>query len=169
MGADSLVEAALGLTTHRNALVAAGAASILSVSRDVEALTATMLSTKEEAVRIEAINGLRQTAAQSLEAQNVLLKELGNRLPSNALDDAVRLLQGISPVDVEDEEASQWLIGLLDHDRAAIRQMAIMALVELTGERHGYHPDNDRGRRRDSINRWQKTLKRNKGRLVPPK
>jgi len=168
LGTDSLVDTASELTSHRNALVAASAASILSVCRNVEALTAIMLATDEEAVRVEAISGLRQTAAQSVDAQNALLKELGNRLPSNSLDDAVQLLQGISPAEVEDEQVSQWLIGLLDHDRAAIRQMAIMALVELTGERYGYHPDNDRGRRRDSIGRWQKVLKRNNGRLIPP-
>ncbi len=166
--ADSLKEAAMRLTEHRNPLVAVNAAAVLSVCRDVEALTSTALATREEVVRIEAISGLRQTAAQSVAAQAEVLKELSNRLPSRDLDDAVRLLQGISPIEVEDEGVSQWLVELLDHDRAAVRQMAIMALDELTGERHGYHPDNDRGRRRDSINRWKKVLKRNNGRLLPP-
>ena len=168
MTAPSLTDAAVELADHRNSITATYAAALLAVCRDADRLVIVLTRTSEESVRTAAIMGLRRTAAQAAAGREAVLKALGNRLPATVLDDFVRLLQGISPAQAQNPETSAWLVEQLDHDRVEIRHMAFLLASELTGEDFGYHPDADRRRRRDAVQRWQKHLKRHDGCLVSP-
>ena len=106
---------------------------------------------------------------QTITGQREVVKSLEIRLPTKELEDAVVLLQGIAPVDAEIEQTSLWLVSMLESDRAAIRQLAIMNLSAITSETLAFHPDADPGRRREAIRRWEKFLKRNENRLVTPR
>ncbi len=162
------VTTARELCSGRNPLTARYAASVLSVTRSVDPLVQVLLQTDEEQVRIETIYGVRQTAAQTLAGWRAVSRALENRLPRRDLDDFVVLLRGFSQAEAEDEATSQWIVSMLNHDRAAVRQLAFMNLVELTGERNGYHPDSDRSSRNESIKRWERWLRRNDNRLLTP-
>ena len=105
-------------------------------------------------------------AAQTLPGRKAVLRALENRLPRRDLGHFVRLFEGVTPAEAEQEETSVWLVTMLRHDRAPIRQMAFMNLLELTGQRNGYHPDSDVGRRNDSVRRWERFLKKNKNRIL---
>lgn len=163
---ESPLEAARELCSDRSPLVARYGASVLSVSRDVDQLVQVLLQTEEEEVRIETIYGVRQAAAQTLAGWRAVSKALENRLPRRDLEDFVSLMQGFSEAEAADEAMSQWLVSMLNHDRAALRQLAFMNIVELTGERNGYHPDSDRRGRSDAVRRWERWLKRNGNRLL---
>ena len=165
---DSTIDAAEELCNDRNPLVARFAAAVLSTTREVERLVQVLLQTDEEQVRIESIRGLQNAAAQTLQGRQDVLRALENRLPMRDLSHFVRLLQGVTPAEAELEETSVWLVAMLRHDRAPIRQMAFMILVELTGQINGYHPDSDLGRRNDSVKRWERMLRKNENRILVP-
>jgi hypothetical protein len=162
------VETAHELSQEKNPLVASYATSILSVTREIDLLVQVLLQTDEEQVRIEAIHGIRQAAAQTLAGWQATSNALKNRLPRRDLNRFVRLLQGFSQVEAEDETTSLWALSMLRHERAAIRQLAFMNLEEITGERNGYHPDSDRSAISEATERWERWLKRNGNRLLNP-
>ena len=163
-----LVETAHQISQEKNPLVASYATSILSVTREVNLLVQVLLQTDEEQVRIEAIHGIRQAAAQTLAGWQATSNALENRLPRRDLNRFVRLLKGFSQVEAEDETTSLWILSMLQHERAAIRQLAFMNLEEITGERNGYHPDSDRSAIIAATERWERWLKRNGNRLLNP-
>lgn len=162
------LDAARQLCSGRNPLMARYAASVLSVVRAGDVLVQVLLQTEEEQVRIEAIYGIRQAAGQSVAGWKTISRALENRLPERDLDDFVALLRGLTPAEAEDEATSLWMVSMLNHERAAIRQLAFLNLVELTGERHNYHPDSDRSARSEAVRRWSRWLKRNNNRLRTP-
>ena len=165
---EPTIAAARKLCENQDPLLARFAASVLSATHEVEVLVQVLLQTDEEQVRIEAIHGLQIAAAQTLPGRKAVLRALENRLPMRDLTHFVRLLQGVTPSQARDEETSVWLVTMLRHDRAAIRQMAFMILQELTGQTNGYHPDSDFGRRNDAARRWVRFLEKNDDRLLPP-
>ncbi len=164
---DATIDRAQKLCGGRNPLLARYAASVLSVSREIDVLVQVLLQTDEEQVRIEAIRGLRTAAAQTLPGRQAVLRALGNRLPTRDLDYFVRLLPVITRSEAQQEDPA-WLVTMLRHDRAPIRQMAFMILHELTGQTNGYHPDSDTARRNDSVRRWERLLEKNDSRILSP-
>ncbi|MCH2202509.1 MAG: hypothetical protein MK102_11110 [Fuerstiella sp.] len=165
---ESIIDRAQQLCEVRDPLQAKFAASVLSVSREVDILVQVLLQTDEEQVRIETINGLRNAAAQTLPGRRAVMRALENRLPMRDLGHFVRLFEGVTRAEAQDEETSVWLVTMLRHNRAPIRQMAYMTLLELTGQIRGYHPDSPSGQRNDSVRRWERLLKSNGNRILVP-
>lgn len=162
------LDTARQLCSGRNPLLARYGTAVLSVTRSGDQLVQVLLQTDEEQVRIEAIRGIRQAAGQSVVGWKTISRTLENRLPRRDLDDFVTLLRGFTPEEAEDEQTSQWIVSMLNHDRAVIRQLAIMNLYELTGQQHNYHPDSERSARSEAVKRWGRWLRRNQNRLVAP-
>lgn len=162
----AVTETAHEASQQKNPLVASYAASILSVTREVDLLVQLLLQTDEEQVRIEAIHGIRQAAAQTSAGWQATLNALENRLPRRDLEPFVRLMKRLTPDEAKDKTSSLWAVSMLRHERAAIRQLAFMNLVEITGERNGYHPDSDRSAISGATERWERWLKRNGNRLL---
>ena len=165
-GSDSTIDRARKLCGGRNPLLARFAASVLSVTREIDVLVQVLLQTNEEQVRTEAIHGLQAAAAQTLPGRQAVMRALENRLPTRDLGHFVRLLQGVTRSEARQEETSVWLITMLRHDRVPIRQMAFTILHELTGQTNGYHPDSDTARRNDSVRRWIRLLEKNDNRIL---
>ena len=165
---ESVIQNAQQLCEVRNPLQARFAASVLSVSREVDILAQVLLQTDEEQVRIETIDGLRNAAIQTLPGRQAVMRALENRLPMRDLGHFVRLFEGVTPADAQQEETSLWLVAMLRHDRAPIRQLAYMTLTDLTGKIYGYHPDSPSGQRNDSVRRWERVLKNNGNRILVP-
>jgi len=163
---DDLLDAALEQTDQRSSVASSYAAEILAVCRDAEGLSR-LLSSSHESVRVVAFQGLRKTAAQSFAGREAVSRAIEIQLPANILGDTARLLKGISTAEAENPAVGEWLVGLLNHDRVEVRQMAITTLEEMTGERQSYHPDSDRKKRREAVGRWERYLQNNNGRLIP--
>lgn len=164
----AVTETAHEMSQQKNPLLASFAASILSVTREIDLLVQLLLQTDEEQVRIEAIHGIRQAAAQTSAGWQATLNALENRLPRRDLTSFVQLLRGLSPAEAEDQTTSLRVVSLLQHERAAIRQLAFMNIIDITGERNGYHPDGDRSAISRATERWERWLKRNGNRLLNP-
>ncbi|MCA9051140.1 MAG: hypothetical protein KDA89_20530, partial [Planctomycetaceae bacterium] len=164
---ESVSGAVLELSADRNAQVAAYAVRLPALTRNTEELSALLLQSETEAVRREAIRGLRQIIRQLPDGRRRITSALEKRLSEAELEPTVFMLEGVSRIAAEDPQTCADLVGLLDSKRTAIRELAIFNLEELTGERHGYFAGDDSGRRDAAVRRWKRTLDRNDGLLLP--
>ncbi len=163
---SSLSTAAETLSNDRNPQIATLATGILSMTRDIDRLLGLLLKSDSEAVRRAAIDGLRQAMYQKESNQVLVTDALENRLPMGEIDAVLRLLKGVSQVAAEDRDTSTWLVSMLESDRAAVRELAIYNLEQLTDERYSFYADGDHSRRNDAVRRWHRHLSRNDGTLV---
>ncbi len=162
-------EAAAVMSKDRNPQLAAYGVRLSSLINDVDQLMYYLLQPYEEVVRREAIMGLRRTIRQSDVGRKLVIQVLQNRLANTELDNAMKMLEGVSRTAAEDRLVSDWLVEMLSSNREALRAMAIENLEALTGERNGYSAEDDAGRRTVAIRRWERFVERNDGRLVSPK
>ncbi|MEZ6063062.1 MAG: hypothetical protein R3C19_22180 [Planctomycetaceae bacterium] len=162
----SLSMTAAGLTSDRNPQIAKLAAGMLALTRDIDQLLGLLLKSDSENVRRAAIDGLRKAMYQKESNQVLVARGLENRLPVDEIEGAMRLLKGVSRVAAEERDTSAWLVGMLESDRAAIRELAIYNLERITDERYSFYADADPSRRNEAVRRWQRHLSRNDGILV---
>lgn len=164
----SVNEAAVAMSQDRNPQLAAYGVQLSALIKDVDQLTSYLLQPNEEVVLEEAITGLRSVIQHSNDGQRRVTAILENRLSNMELENAMRMLAGISRTEAEDRFVSSWLVEMLGSNREALRAMAIENLAALTNERNGYTAEGDAGRRTIAIRRWERFLERNDGRLVQP-
>ncbi len=157
------------LSKNKNDQLASYGVRLIALTRNVDQLTTLLLrQPNEEVVRREAIAGLRTVIQQSAAGQDRVRSVLETRLSKTELDNALKMLEGVSRVTAEDRFVSGWLVEMLSSNRAALREMAIENLEALTQERYAFFADDDAGRRSNAVKRWQRFLDRNDGRLVKP-
>lgn len=163
---STLSAAALKLSEDRNPRVAQLATRSLYVARRVDDLVGLALSSGSEPVRRAAIDSLYRIIWQAEANEDRVMEILETRLPGSEVDTVFTLLKGVSSIAVQEAETSAWLVGLLESDRVATRELAIYNIERLTGERQSFVADGDAGRRRESVRRWQRFLERNGGVLL---
>lgn len=164
----SIETAAQAMSADRNPQLATYGVRLTALTRNVDQLIAYLLQQNEEGVRHEAIFGLRMIIRQSESGLERVSSGLETRLSNTELDNAMKMLEGVSRTAAEDRFVSGWLVEMLSSGRAAMRDMAIVNLEELTRERYNFFADDDAGRRTSAVRRWERYLERNDGRLVKP-
>lgn len=160
----SIIGSLQGMAGDRNPQVAIFAVQHLTLMREVDNLVALLMtSDKELPARQEAILGLNRIAITTASGPGAIRKALATRLPEMDLDDAMRLILGVTPVAAEDPQVSEWLLDMLEHSRASFRELAIFNLERLTGERNGYFATDETSRRDAAVRRWRRFVERNGG------
>lgn len=165
----TVADAASGLLESRNPLIAANAVQLPVVTRQLDDLCTILLESNQTMVRRGAIVGLQNIMRTSPLGRPRVSECLRTRLPEMDTENAMKLLAGISPVEAEDQYMSNWLVGMLESNRAALRELAIFNLDRLTGTDESFQADDEPSRRGSAIRRWKKILSRNDGRLLKPK
>ncbi len=116
--------------------------------------------------RLAAITGLRQWLPLDPHHRPLLKAELAKYfLPSDA-DAVYRLLWGFDHEDAKTPATSRALVGWLDSEQLAIRELAFFHVQKLTGLKHEYSPINPPGQRRAAVDRWYSHLEKKGGALV---
>ena len=116
--------------------------------------------------RLAAITGLRQWLPLDPHNRQLLKAELAKHfLPSEA-DAVYRLLWGFDNADAKTPATSRTLVGWLDSDQVAIRELAFFHVQRLTGLKHEYSPINPPAQRRAAVDRWYNHLEKKGGALV---
>ncbi|MEO2015345.1 MAG: hypothetical protein ABGZ53_13330 [Fuerstiella sp.] len=164
---ETVTNAALNLNEHRNPQIAALAMKLPVLLRKVDDLAITLLQSESQVVRRESIMGLQQVLYQSSSGAARIRTALETRLPERNLEEAMRLLEGVSRTAAEERDVSEWLVDMLESKRVALRELAIYNLDRITGEDQGFFASDSSGRVA-AIRRWQRILTRNNGRLVMP-
>lgn len=116
--------------------------------------------------RLAAIAGLRQWLPLDPRHRVLLKAELAKYfLPSDA-EAVYRLLWGFDADDAKTPATSRTLVGWLDSEQLAIRELAFFHVQKLTGLKHEYSPINPPGQRRAAVDRWYSHLEKKGGALV---
>ncbi len=116
--------------------------------------------------RLAAITGLRQWLPLDPHNRQLLKAELAKHfLPSDA-DAVYRLLWGFDLADAKTPATSRTLVGWLDSEQLAIRELAFLHVQKLTGLKHEYSPINPPAQRRAAVDRWYNHLEKKGGALV---
>ncbi len=165
---ESVTGAALSLSENKNPQIAEYGVQQLALLRSVDDLTTIMLQTNEDPTRRAAIAGLQKIVQQGPADAQRVLAALETRLPEMELDNAMTMLQGVTRSGAEDRRTSEFLVSMLEHNRVALRALAIFNLERLTNERFGFFASDDTGRRDAAIRRWKRLLDRNDGRIIAP-
>ncbi|MCP4855046.1 MAG: hypothetical protein GY903_11190 [Fuerstiella sp.] len=164
---ESVTDAALSLNEHRNPQIAAFAMKLPVLLRKVDELAVALLQSESQVVRRESIMGLQQVLYQSSAGGARIRAALETRLPERNLEEAMRLLEGVSRTAAEERDVCEWLVSMLDSKRVALRELAIYNLERITGEDQGFFAGDSSGRVA-AVRRWQRILSRNNGGLVMP-
>ncbi|MEQ9407972.1 MAG: hypothetical protein RIK87_09615 [Fuerstiella sp.] len=164
----SVTGAALEVAENRNPQIASYGVRLLSMIGNVNNLTALLLQSEEEPIRREAIVGLQKIVQETRAGREQTLAALQTRLPAMELDNAMRLISGVTRTAAEDRRTSEWLVGMLENGRVAMRELAIFNLERLTNDRSGFFAGDDSSRRDAAVRRWKRFLDRNDGRLFAP-
>lgn len=116
--------------------------------------------------RLAAITGLRQWLPLDPKNRQLLKAELAKHfLPSDA-EAVYRLLWGFNLQDAKNPATSKMLVGWLDSEHIAIRELAFFHIQQLTDLKHEYSPNNPPGQRRAAVDRWYSHLDKKGGALV---
>ncbi len=116
--------------------------------------------------RLVAITGLRHWLPLDPRNRVLLKAELSKHfLPSDA-DAVYRLLWGFDQSDAKAPVTSRTLVGWLESEHLAIRELAFFHVQRLTGLKHEYSPINPPGQRRAAVERWYSHLEKKGGALV---
>lgn len=116
--------------------------------------------------RLAAIAGLRQWLPLDPRNRQLVKSELAKYfLPSDA-EAVYRLLWGFDADDAKTPATSRSLVGWLDSEQLAIRELAFFHVQRLTGLKHEYSPINPPGQRRAAVDRWYSHLEKKGGALV---
>jgi len=176
---DQPVSASIGTVAKndRNAKVAELAVKTLALTNQYPMLVEVLAQVPHEEAVHAAANGLRAWLPLAPHHGGLLEKELNTSFPPGTkvlgteMDDraiVLRLLWGYNPeTDARDRRTADQLVQWLDHDRLAIRLLAIDQIRDLTGgQTLGYTAARPALDRKRIKRQWDAYVKRNKG-LVP--
>lgn len=116
--------------------------------------------------RLAAITGLRQWLPLDPRHRVLLKVELAKHfLPTDA-ETVYRLLWGFDLDDAKTPATSRSLVGWLDSEQLAVRELAFFHVQKLTGLKHEYSPNTPSVQRRAAVDRWYSHLEKKGGALV---
>jgi hypothetical protein len=142
------------------------AAKTLAVTEQISGLVEAMARGEHEEVRAAAITGLRQWLPQAEANRDVLRAEIEKHFPPDQVDPIYRLLWGYDDADARNQGASRLLVDWLKHDSIVIRELAMLHIYRLTGQRYDYRSVDPPGRRKVAVAHWEQHLKKNDDLLV---
>jgi hypothetical protein len=142
------------------------AVKTLVVTEQIPGLVEAMARAEYEEVRAAAITGLRQWLPQAAVNRDILKAEIEKHFPPDQVDPIYRLMWGYDDADARNQGASRLLVDWLKHENIVIRQLAILHIYRLTGQRYDYRPVDAAGRRKVAVERWEQHLKKNDDLLV---
>ena len=116
--------------------------------------------------RLAAITGLRQWLPLDPHNRQLVKAELGKYFLPTDTEAVYRLLWGFDHADAKTPATSRALVGWLDSEQLAIRELAFFHVQKLTGLKHEYSPINPPGQRRAAVDRWYNHLEKKGGALV---
>jgi len=157
-----------------NAKIAELAAKTLALTGQYAALVDVLAQVPHEEAVHAAANGLRAWLPLAPDHSALLQKELntafagGGRGLGTDLDDraiVLRLLWGYNSDDARDRKTSGQLVEWLDHDKLAVRLLAIDQIRELTGQTMHYRAAMPAGDRKRIKKDWEHYVERFKGLL----
>ncbi len=142
------------------------AVKCLALTDSYQPLVKALITVEHREARLAAITGLRQWLSQDPKHEALLKSELERHLPSGDTETVMRLMWGYSLADAKTPAASRQLVGWLEHDHVAIRELAFYHIQRLTGLKNEYSPVNPPSQRRVSVERWYTHLEKKNGALV---
>ena len=149
-----------------NPTLSSFAVQAMSIMEIHSPLIAALAQVEYGDVREVAFHGLRQWLALAPENAGKLRAELNNVFQPDQVEVVYRLLWGYNADDGRNPVTSQMLIDWLSHDNDVIRQLAIIQIYQLTGQRHDYRATNPEKQRRTAIEQFEAFMKKNGGKLV---
>jgi hypothetical protein len=173
---DQPVSSSIG-TVAKNAAnpkIAELAAKTLALTGQYSALVEVLAQVPHEEAVHAAANGLRAWLPLAPDHAALLQKELstafapGSRTLGAEMDDraiVMRLLWGYNSDDARDRRTSNQLVEWLDHDKLAVRVLAIDHIRELTGQTLHYRPAMPASDRKRIKKDWERSVERYKGLL----
>jgi hypothetical protein len=174
---DQPVSASIGTVAKNdaNAKIAELAVKTLALTNQYPILVEVLAQVKNEEPVHAAANGLRAWLPLAPHHGGLLEKELNTSFPPGTkvlgteMDDraiVLRLLWGYNPeTDARDRRTADQLVQWLDHDRLAIRLLAIDQIGELAGQTLHYRAGMPTLERKRIKKEWDVFVKRNKGLL----
>ena len=175
---DQPVSASIGTVAKndRNAKVAELAVRTLALTNQYPILVEVLAQVPHEEAVHAAANGLRAWLPLAPHHAGLLEKELNTSFPPGTkvlgteMDDraiVLRLLWGYNPeTDARDRRTADQLVQWLDHDRLAIRLLAIDQIHDLSGQTLHYRAGMPTLERKRIKKEWDRYVKQNKG-LLP--
>ena len=136
------------------------AVKALALANRYQDLVYTLGRGTHEESRQAAINGLREWLPKSAENKDLLKAELAKVFDAETAKHVYHLLWGYNEEDAKDPERSKILVGWLEHEHIAIRELAIHAIRELTGKDYGYKPLEPATQRRADVTKWKTHIER---------
>lgn len=116
--------------------------------------------------RLAAITGLREWLPLDPRNQRLLKTELTKHFLPSEGDAVYQLLWGFDQSDAKNPVTSRMLVGWLESEHLAIRELAFFHVQSLTGLKHEYSPINPPAQRRAAVDRWYNHLDKKGGALV---
>jgi len=157
-----------GVASDPNPNIAGLAAQALSLGNRYESLVNILVHSPHEESRTAAINGLREWLPQSPKNRETLRALLNETVNEETESVIYKLLWGYDEKDARDPELSRQLVTWLRHDQAAVRELSIYWIDQLTGKKLGYRPLSSLKTREQGATTWERHLNK-VGALLPPK
>lgn len=165
---ESVREAVAAVAEDSNPMIARWTVQIPTAERDVEQLIRLLFGSEQQVVRSEAFYALQQISRTVPNGNAAIVATMETRLNENEMQQAMRMIEEVSRISLEDRLTSEWLVDMLNSDRLVVREMAISTLEQHLNTRNNYFADDSKSRRDRAIRRWDSELDRNDGRLIPP-
>lgn len=165
---DSVREAVAAVAEDDNPMVARWAVQIPAAERDVEQLIRLLFDSEQQVVRSEAFYALQRISRTVPGGNTAIIGTLETRLNVSEMQQAMRMIQEISRISLEDRLTSEWLVDQLGSDRLVLREMAISTLEQHLNTTNNYFANESKNQRDRAVRRWKSALERNDGRLILP-
>ena len=120
-----------------------------------------------EEARRAAITALRTRLTTDPESREPLKAELLKRFSPENADIVYKLLWGFNEEDARNRLISQQLIGWMESEEIAIRELAFAHVYRLTDKKFDYRPNANAAQRQQAMTHWQQHLLK-AGALLPP-
>ena len=156
-----------GVASDPNPHIAGLAAQALSLGNRYESLVNILVHSPHEESRTAAINGLREWLPQSPENRETLRTLLNQAVNEETESVIYKLLWGYDEKDARDPEISRQLVTWLRHDQAAVREISIYWIDQLTGKKLGYRPLSSLKTREQGATTWERHLNKVGALLLP--
>lgn len=164
----SVRDAVAAVAEDSNPMIAEWAVQIPTAERDVEQLVRLLFQSEQQVVRSAAFYALQEISRTVPGGNEAVVALLETRLDLSEMQQAMRMIEEISRISLEDRLASEWLVDMLNSDRLVLREMAISTLEQHLNNRNNYFADDEKNRRERAVRRWTSELTRNDGRLILP-
>jgi hypothetical protein len=155
-----------GIVRDRRSRISRYAVETLALTQNIPVLMHALQSENDESRRA-AIVGLREWLPRDAENAELLHQEAATYFSDEKVAPIEELLWGYSQEDFRDPDVSTRLVGWLENENLAIRELALFHIRTGANRQTDYHPLAPPQQRQAAINRLNETIRR-QGALLPP-